>query len=419
MAPAPQFWNSAKTAQIISPITGTVIAGSIFAEASYWVMNDYGSLLGATVLTSPRVGIEAFDGVSWVRSGMAILEDAYVEAAIDGVDKTGDAGMADQTAAFKAIGSGRSLALTTISVGCGRRITARVVIPLGVSKFNRKFRLYIEPAGSATAVFSAAMTVAGTLTVAGATTLQSTLAVTGNTTIGGTLGITGATTVGAPITAAGAVISTQDGFLARGANLASIGYQWQNAAGVQHWMLYQNYGAAGQQGVLWFRDMVTAGRAFWIATGLLAAEFAGTLTSQGGLIANTIAERTAAAGVTIDGTLIKDGNIQAPQYGGTLSADGAVPIVAASQLFIITKGSAAALTLANPTAGTHDRVRYTFVSATAFAHQISNAAGAGFNGGGAASDVATFGAAKGNSITWVAHQGVWYQAGAPLGVTLG
>ena len=123
--------------------------------------------------------------------------------------------------------------------------------------------------------------------------------------------------------------------------------------------------------------------------------------------------------MTIDGTLIKDGSVQAPQFGAVLSGDGAITITAASKVYVITKGSAAAITLANPTAGTHDYVRLTFVSSTAFAHTISNAAGAGFNGGGAATDLATFTAAKGNAVTYIAYQGVWYTLGTPLGVTHG
>ena len=43
----------------------------------------------------------------------------------------------------------------------------------------------------------------------------------------------------------------------------------------------------------------------------------------------------------------------------------------------------------------------------------------GFNGGSTASDVATFGGARGDSFTITAYQGVWYTAGALRNVTLG
>jgi hypothetical protein len=98
------------------------------------------------------------------------------------------------------------------------------------------------------------------------------------------------------------------------------------------------------------------------------------------------------------------------------SADGAINLKHGD--VFITKGSAAALTLANPVAGTDDGKILRIVSTTAFAHTVSNAAGAGFNGGGAASDVATFGAAKGNVLTVKAYQGVWYVTGS-IGITLG
>jgi hypothetical protein len=95
------------------------------------------------------------------------------------------------------------------------------------------------------------------------------------------------------------------------------------------------------------------------------------------------------------------------------SADGAVVIKSGTE--IITKAGVCALTLANPTSGVHDGVEMTFLSATAHAHTITNAGG--INGAGASGDVATFGAAKGNSITLVAYLGVWYVKNL-TGVTL-
>src|SRR5512138_3112925 len=96
------------------------------------------------------------------------------------------------------------------------------------------------------------------------------------------------------------------------------------------------------------------------------------------------------------------------------SADGA--ITAKSGLVVITKGSAAALTLAAPTAGTDDGKILTILSTTAFAHTVTQAA-PGFNGGGGGSDVATYGAAARNSMIIQAYNGNWYAINL-TGVTL-
>lgn len=98
------------------------------------------------------------------------------------------------------------------------------------------------------------------------------------------------------------------------------------------------------------------------------------------------------------------------------SADGAVTPAAYDQIIFITKGTAAALTLADPTATTHDGAKILFVSTTAAAHTVSNAAGSGFfSTGGASKDVATFGGAIGDGFAIVAYQGKWYID--PRGVT--
>jgi len=84
------------------------------------------------------------------------------------------------------------------------------------------------------------------------------------------------------------------------------------------------------------------------------------------------------------------------------SADGAITIQ--NSTVIVTKGTAAALTLAAPTATTHDGVEITVLSATAAAHTVT-APSNKING---ASAVATFGGAKADGLTLVAYQGVWY-----------
>lgn len=96
-----------------------------------------------------------------------------------------------------------------------------------------------------------------------------------------------------------------------------------------------------------------------------------------------------------------------PDYFSVLTASGAVAVPLVNTTFFITKAGVAALTLVDPTATIHDGVTLCFISATAQAHTLSNAAGSGFNAGGAASDVGTFGGAIGDGIVCTAYQGKW------------
>jgi hypothetical protein len=100
---------------------------------------------------------------------------------------------------------------------------------------------------------------------------------------------------------------------------------------------------------------------------------------------------------------LKQGEERTPpvQYA---SADGAISIK--EGVVIITKGSAAALTLAAPVAFADDGKRLVIVSAGAFAHTVTQTT-PGFNGGGTGSDVGTFAAAIGNAMVLIAHNGVW------------
>ena len=66
-----------------------------------------------------------------------------------------------------------------------------------------------------------------------------------------------------------------------------------------------------------------------------------------------------------------------------------------------------AATIADPTATTDDFKILTIISATAQAHTLTYAT-TGFNAGGSGTDVGTFGGAKGDGLTLVAYQGVWY-----------
>lgn len=96
------------------------------------------------------------------------------------------------------------------------------------------------------------------------------------------------------------------------------------------------------------------------------------------------------------------------------SADGTISLVHKDfpDEVVITKGTACALALPAPTAGKpdaggHDGMQIRFLSITAAAHTVTNSA-PGFNNGGSASDVATFGAAISNNFTVEAYNGIWY-----------
>jgi hypothetical protein len=103
-----------------------------------------------------------------------------------------------------------------------------------------------------------------------------------------------------------------------------------------------------------------------------------------------------------------------------LEVDAASGAIAAKEgkVVVITKAGVAAMTLAAPvaglpTAGGDDGKVLRVVSATAQAHTITTPA-AKING---ASAIATFAAAIGNGITFVAYNGVWYVSGS-TGITL-
>jgi len=72
---------------------------------------------------------------------------------------------------------------------------------------------------------------------------------------------------------------------------------------------------------------------------------------------------------------------------------------------VITKGTAAAMTLAAPTAAQNGTV-ITVISATAAAHTVT-ATTIGFNAGNTGTDVGTFGGAIGDGISVVAYGGEW------------
>jgi hypothetical protein len=105
------------------------------------------------------------------------------------------------------------------------------------------------------------------------------------------------------------------------------------------------------------------------------------------------------------------------------SADGAIAIKEGT--VIITKGSAAALTLAAPTAGLpaagtpgDDGKVLRIISTTAFAHTVTTPANNIKDGSTTTKDTATWAARVGGSIVLAAYGGAWYVVGTPLNVTL-
>lgn len=107
-----------------------------------------------------------------------------------------------------------------------------------------------------------------------------------------------------------------------------------------------------------------------------------------------------------------NGNAAAPPLQ-VVSADGAITIGAG--VVMITKATAAAITLADPDVSINGAVLH-IVSTTAAAHTITYTAG--FGGGTTSRDVATFGGAISDGMVIVAYNGVWYVS-STRNVTLG
>jgi hypothetical protein len=126
-----------------------------------------------------------------------------------------------------------------------------------------------------------------------------------------------------------------------------------------------------------------------------------TALSGSSIATNTIAETTAASGVTIDGLLIKDGIVGTTQ---AITGDGAITIQNA--VVLLSKAGAGAITIAAPTAGTHDGILIEVITLTAQAHVLTSGV-EGFNDKGSSGTV-TWTAAIGNSVTLRAWNGNWY-----------
>ena len=111
-----------------------------------------------------------------------------------------------------------------------------------------------------------------------------------------------------------------------------------------------------------------------------------------------VAERTFAQSGLTSGAFKHDVEVAA--------ADGAITSV--SGVVHITKATAAALTLADPTNVTDDGKVLVINSTTAAAHTVDNSAGSGFNGAGAGSDIGTYGGAIGDGFIVYAYGGEWW-----------
>ena len=85
------------------------------------------------------------------------------------------------------------------------------------------------------------------------------------------------------------------------------------------------------------------------------------------------------------------------------SADGAITIK--NSTVVVTKGTAAALTLGTPTTA-QNGTTIVIVAATAAAHTVT-ASTIGFNAANTSGDVGTFGGAIGDGMTVVAYGGEW------------
>lgn len=107
---------------------------------------------------------------------------------------------------------------------------------------------------------------------------------------------------------------------------------------------------------------------------------------------------------TLTNKTISGGSSSAKRAVAAYSASGAITLAAG--VATLAGGSAQAYTLADCAAGDAGMV-IVFTAITAQAHTVSNAAGSGFNAGGALADVATFGGAIGDTFQVVCANAKW------------
>lgn len=115
---------------------------------------------------------------------------------------------------------------------------------------------------------------------------------------------------------------------------------------------------------------------------------------------------------TVSGIITATGGIKGPVV--TISGDGAITI-SPNALVMLSKGTAAAITIAAPTNTTHDGYIIRVFSSTAAAHVITCSTD-GFNAKGSSGTI-TFAANIGSSTTIVAMGGHWYTL-AGIGATV-
>jgi hypothetical protein len=109
----------------------------------------------------------------------------------------------------------------------------------------------------------------------------------------------------------------------------------------------------------------------------------------------------------LDGSAVADLVAGEPLYGGLVPQAGDfTPNPSQPASYLINKGSAAAITLAAPVAGTDDGKCIQFISATAFAHVIT-ATGL-LRTGSAAVNTATTAAQIGAQVVFMAFGGKWF-----------
>lgn len=89
-----------------------------------------------------------------------------------------------------------------------------------------------------------------------------------------------------------------------------------------------------------------------------------------------------------------------------VATDGVITFPDNSATIMLTKAGVVDGTLSAPTATVHDGVRLTIISEGTYAHTIEFTSG--FNDGGTANDIATFGGAAGDAFTVLAYQGGLY-----------
>lgn len=110
------------------------------------------------------------------------------------------------------------------------------------------------------------------------------------------------------------------------------------------------------------------------------------------------------AGGVVDQNSIQELNINPLDVNHQIAASGAIDPHTPGR-YVITKGGVAALTLGAPVAGAEDGLQITIYSDTAYAHTITTAGL--LVTGTADTNVITFPAYAGGSVSLVAFQGKW------------